>query len=343
MTIEIGQLAAFFLLVAAVLKLVDWLMTDDKKRTLGEALNCRLHDQERSFVFVAKTPIIALSSILTDATDDPILKKKSWKRTSSISVFLLSACLFSAGLATGTMLGFEQNPGDSYRQEIEIFERLISVEHDSEDLTDTEKQEMLQFRQDVSRILETAKHPFARWASLTLVTVAIGLISVGLTSMSLRFTGKTTTAITTTDSPLLIAGAILLNGLVSLLIFVLGVVVLSIVSSALLMFAFSLVGILFKLGPLWGTASFASYGVFAWITAPIWLKALAAASLVPFLVMVIAIIFSVVVKPIINPLSLLLTTLLRRAVTHKDGVVAFFAVGFICLAAAITAATNIVN
>ena len=318
-------------------------MPDDKKRALGKALKSRLHDHERSFIFVAKTPVIALNSILTAATDDPVVKKMSWKRISWISIFLLAACLFSAGLATDTMLGFERNPSDSYRQEIEIFERLISDERDAEDLTDSEKQKILQFRQDISRIADTAKHPFVRWASLILVFIALGLISVSLTSMSIHFMGKTTAAIAITDSTLLIVGAILVNSLVSLLIFVLEVVILSIVSSALLIFAFSLVGILFELGPLWGAASFAGYGVVSWITAPIWLKALAAASLVPFLALVIAILLSVIAKPLINPLSLLLTTLLRRAVTHQDGVIAFFAIAFICLASAITAATNIVR
>lgn len=341
--IEIGQFAALCFLISAVLKLIDWLMPCETKRALGKDVKQRLDGQDRSFVFVAKTPVIALNKILTAANSDPVVKKRSWKRISWISVFLLSACLFSAGLATETILGFEQNPNDSYRQEIEIFERIISEESDVEDLTVSEKQKILQFREDVSRILDTAKHPFARWVSLALVSIVLGLASIILTSISLHFTSKITAEITTTDSPILIVGAILLNGLFSLLMFALGVVVLSIVSSALLIFAFSLVGILFKLGPLWGTASFMGYGIFAWVTAPVWLKALASASLVPFLVMIIAILLSVIAKPIINPFSIVLTKMLRRSVSYQDGVIAFFAVGFFCLASAILAATNMVS
>ena len=37
MMIEVGQLAAFFGLIAAVLKLIDWLMPSDKKINWGKS------------------------------------------------------------------------------------------------------------------------------------------------------------------------------------------------------------------------------------------------------------------------------------------------------------------
>lgn len=343
MIVELGQFAALCVLIAAVLKLIDWLMLDDQKLRLGEELSRRLAERHISLAFVAKTPILAFNRILSAALFSPVTRKTSLRRAASVSSLLIATCLVSAGVLTNTTLGFEESPSDSYRQEIKIFETLAVEENRLSELTDEQQQEMSQYRQDMMHILETAKHPFARWASIIFVTVLTIIISVYFTIFSLSLTAKTTKAIVTTDQPLLLFGAILLNGFGSLIVFIVELVFLSIASSTLLLFLFSFAGILFELGPMWGLAGFSGYGVFAWITAPIWLKALATASIIPFLLMAVAIALTAIIFLIRRPLSSFSGLLLKRVATHRDGPIAFLATSFFCLAVAITAATSLIN
>lgn len=267
----------------------------------------------------------------------------SWKKTASISSLLIAACLISGGFLTDTFLGFEESPSEAYRQEIKTFENAVANVHRQRKLANDEQQRLDQYREDMSRILETAKHPFSRWVSIALVVALLVFASVTSTTMSLLFTAKTIKAVASTAEPLLVAGAIFLNGAVLLVIFLVELVALSIASSVLILLLFSFAGILFELGPLWGVVGFSGYGIFAWITAPIWLKSLASASLVPFLLVVLSAGLTVVLFPIRKPLILFLRSLLHRAGSNRDGPIAFFAYSFFCLSAAITAATALIN
>lgn len=343
MTIEFGQFATFCVLVAAILKLIDWFLLDDQKMLLRDELRERLNRSPTSFAFIAKTPILALDKVFSGALNNPASGRASRKRTYLVSSLLIVASLFSAGFTTDSVLGFEESPSDTYRKEIRFLEAFITQEKVPENASPEEVKELKQLREGVGRILETAQHPFTRWVSLAFVATLMGIISVAGTSFSLTFAARTARAIITTDHPILLIGAVLLNGCGSLLIFFVEIIALSLASSILLLFAFSLLGILLELGPGWGLAVFSGYGVFAWLTAPVWLKALAIASMIPFLLMVVAIVVTAIIFPIRKPVFAFLESLFQRLVTHREGPVAFLATAFACLAAAIIAATALIN
>lgn len=244
---------------------------------------------------------------------------------------------------TDTFLGASVTPWEAYDQELSRLERVIVTGRDEEirDASEEDREKTERYYASLENLISNAKKPIWKVAYISSLLIIAFIVAIGMTMFSIGFSRKVARELLKTESLLLINSALLLGMVVSSLLFGLAIVVLFTLTSGFLLHVPSFASILLTKSSLLGAGVVAGYSFLAWYVSPIWIKAAAAAAIVPTMLLVIAGILSGAMYPVRHRLGPAICNLIARALESKNGALAFFATGMGLLAAAITLAVSV--
>lgn len=323
----LGALSAMLLMVGGLTGFLAVWLTDAEKRKFSDKLATLGQDWLSTRMGVIKIPLYALNAFLTALMGEKRFSKKAICRSSALSIMMLIGCLGIGGFLTGTSLGITKSPWSAYDEKLQELHSLEGVKHNAEALA----------------ILKSVQQPAWKWVYSSVLIFLIIIINVAADVLSLAAARRILADLLTTDSPVLLSGALLLGLSISLLVANAVVLILTVVTDPGIMSA-TIISFLFS--GQWRLLTYALWGAslfFAWYTSAVWIRAIAVSAALPGILLVLLSVLALILYPAKSQLSTVFRSTLQRALSHEKGPILFIGGVAASLAALLGAVITIIT